>query len=254
MRVTILGCGASEGVPMITRRWGECDPKNPKNIRTRASIVVQKEETTLLVDTSPDLRSQWLASDLERPDAVLYTHDHADHTHGINDLRSFTFHDRKPMPVYGNAETLDSIHKRFSYAFPSKGPMPDIYPPFVAPHVIDGPFRIGQISIIPFAQDHGYSISMGYRFERVAYTTDAVDLDKAAFKTLEGVEVWIVDCVDRQPRASHSHLAKTLEWIKRVQPQRAYLTHMNLYLDYDTLLKELPKGVEPAYDGLVIDI
>lgn len=254
MRVTILGCGASEGVPLITGRWGECDPKNPKNIRSRASIVVEKEGTTLLVDTSPDLRTQWLASSLLRPDAVLYTHDHADHVHGINDIKPFTYHDRKPIPIYSNAETLKSIKERFSYAFPSEESVPDIYPPFVAPHVIEGPFCIGHISITPFVQDHGYSTSIGYRFENIAYSTDVVDLDDAAFQALEGVDVWIVDCIDRQPRASHSHLTKTLEWIKRVQPRQAYLTHMNLYLDYDVLLKELPKGVEPAYDGLVIEV
>lgn len=254
MRVTILGCGASEGVPIITGAWGKCDPQNPKNRRSRASIAVQKKDTTLLVDTSPDLRTQWLASGLERPDAVLFTHDHADHTHGINDVRAFCYLTNKPMPIYSNAETLNSIQRRFYYAFPSDKDTPYIYRAFVDPHIGEEPFQVGDISVVPFTQGHGYSTTLGYRFEKVAYSTDVVELDEAAFKALEGVEVWIVDCIDREPRESHSHLAQTLEWIERVRPRKAYLTHMNLYLDYDTLLKELPPGVEPAYDGLVIEV
>ncbi len=254
MRITILGCGASEGVPILTGKWGECDPENPKNIRTRASIVVEKEGTTLLVDTSPDLRTQWLGSNLQTLDAVLYTHDHADHTHGINDLRPFSYQNQMPIPIYSNAETLHSIKKRFYYAFPTEGPVPDIYRPFLSSNVIEGPLQLGNISITPFAQGHGYSTSLGYRFETMAYSTDVVDLDEAAFKALEGIDVWVVDCISRDPRPSHSHLAKTLEWIERVRPRQAYLTHMSLLLDYDTLVKELPRGVEPAYDGLVIEV
>lgn len=253
MRVTILGCGASEGVPILTGVWGQCDPTNPKNIRTRASIAVEKGETILLVDTSPDLRSQWITAGLNVPEAVLYTHDHADHTHGINDLRPFTYRIQKPMPVFSNAETIESIKKRFYYAFPTQKDGPDIYRPFLTANVIDGPFHIGEILVTPFDQDHGFSKTLGYRFENIAYSTDVVDLDDAAFEALEGVDVWIVDCIDREPRPSHSHLEKTLGWIERVKPKQAFLTHMNLYLDYETLLKELPKGVIPAYDGLVIE-
>ncbi|HUX80129.1 MAG TPA: MBL fold metallo-hydrolase [Alphaproteobacteria bacterium] len=254
MRITILGCGASEGVPIITGRWGECDPYNPKNRRSRASIVVEKGETTLLVDTSPDLRTQWLNTGLQKLDAVLYTHDHADHTHGINDLRPFTYQSKMPLPIYGDAETINSMKKRFYYAFPLEEVVPDIYRPFLSPNVIEGPFQLGNVSVTPFKQAHGYSTTLGYRFEKVAYSTDVVDLDEAAFKILEGIEVWIVDCISREPRISHSHLTKTLEWIARVRPRQAYLTHMSLQLDYDALMKELPKGVEPAYDGLVIEI
>lgn len=254
MRITILGCGASEGVPIITGRWGECDPYNPKNRRSRASIVVEKGETTLLVDTSPDLRTQWLNTGLQKLDAVLYTHDHADHTHGINDLRPFTYQSKIRMPIYGDAETINSMKKRFYYAFPLEEVVPDIYRPFLNPNVIEGPFQLGNISVTPFKQDHGYSTTLGYRFEKVAYSTDVVDLDEAAFKALEGIEVWVVDCIAKEPRISHSHLAKTLEWVERVRPRQAYLTHMSLHLDYDTLMKELPKGVEPAYDGLVIEV
>mgnify|MGYP000373111697 CR=1 FL=1 len=254
MRVTILGCGASEGVPTITGKWGNCDPKNPKNQRSRASIAVQKNGTTLLVDTSPDLRSQWLASGLRNLDAVLYTHDHADHTHGINDLKPFTHERKKPLPVYGDAATLRSIKSRFYYAFLSDAETPDIYRPFLTANIIRDPFQVRDISVTPLVQDHGYSTSLGYRFETIAYSTDVVNLDEHAFQILEGIDIWIVDCIDINPRPSHSHLSKTLEWIKRVRPRQAYLTHMTALLDYETLLKDLPKGVEPAYDGLVIEV
>ena len=254
MRVTILGCGASEGVPVVTGNWGQCDPKNPRNVRTRASIAVEKEGTTLLVDTSPDLRSQWLSANLTRPDAVLYTHDHADHTHGINDLRAFTYLNKIPIPIYGDSHTIESIKRRFAYAFPSEELRPDIYHAFIKDNIIDGPFEIGSISIQPFLQGHGYSTSVGYRFEKIAYSTDVVDLDEGAFKILEGIDIWVVDCIAREPRPSHSHLEQTLKWIERVKPKKAYLTHMSLLLDYESLLKELPKGVEPAYDGLVIEV
>jgi len=254
MRVTILGCGASGGVPVITGAWGKCDPKNPKNRRRRASIAVEKNGVTLLVDTSPDLREQCLEAKIQKIDAVLYTHDHADHTHGIDDLRPFFYHHKMPLPLYGNEETIAFLKSRFEYAFPVEKMRPDIYRPFVVPHIIEGPFQIGDISVEPFVQSHGYSTSIGYRFEKVAYSTDVVDLGEEAFRILEGVEVWIVDCIDIDPRPTHSHLAKTLEWIQRVRPRHAYLTHMTPLLDYDELLKKLPKGVEPAYDGLVIEV
>lgn len=254
MKVTILGCGASEGTPLLIGSWGKCDPTNPRNIRTRASIAVEKGDTTLIVDTSPDLRTQWLREGLGLPTAVFYTHDHADHTHGINDLRPFTYRLKKPVPIYSNKETLDSIKRRFHYAFPSEGERPDIYKAFLSAHELSGPVQIGSIKVTPFDQDHGYMTSIGYRFDNVAYSTDVVRLDERAFGALEGVDVWIVDCVDREPKQSHSHLENTLKWIERVQPKQAYLTHMNFNMDYDTLVKELPKGVEPAYDGLVINL
>ena len=254
MRVTILGCGASEGVPVVTGRWGECDPMNPKNVRTRASIVVQQDETTLLVDTSPDLRMQLLSTGIGKPDAILYTHDHSDHTHGINDVRPFTYGNKIPIPVYSDAHTIESIKRRFAYAFPSETLKPDIYYAFLTANIVEAPFQIGGISVVPFLQGHGYSTTVGYRFEKIAYSTDVVELDEAAFKILEGVDVWIVDCISRDPRPSHSHLEQTLKWIERVKPKQAYLTHMSALLDYETLLKELPKGVQPAYDGLVIEV
>lgn len=254
MRVTILGCGASGGVPLITGEWGVCDPKNPKNRRRRASISVKRKDTTLLVDTSPDLREQCISAHIKRIDAVLYTHDHADHTHGIDDLRPFLHAYKTPLPLYGDRGTIDFLKSRFEYAFPQEDLTPDIYRAFVTPHIIEGPFHVGDIFVQPFLQGHGYSTSLGYRFEKIAYSTDVIELGEEAFNVLEGVEVWIVDCITMDPRPTHAHLAKTLEWIKRVRPRQAYLTHMSHLLDYEKLLKELPKGVEPAYDGLVIEV
>lgn len=254
MRVTILGCGASGGVPLITGEWGACNPQNPKNRRRRASIAVESNETTLIVDTSPDLREQCLMAGIQKITGVLYTHDHADHTHGIDDLRPFLYHNKIPIPVYGNKETLHFLKHRFGYAFPKEKLAPPIYRPFATDHLIEGPFQIGTIPIIPFVQGHGYSTSMGYRFDKVAYSTDVVTLDDAAFQILEGVEIWIVDCITMDPRPTHSHLAQTLTWINRVKPRKAYLTHMSPHLDYDALRNLLPKNVEPAYDGLVINV
>jgi len=254
MRISILGCGASGGVPLITGEWGVCDPHNPKNRRRRASIAVEQKETTLLVDTSPDLREQCLSVGIRKVDAILYTHSHADHTHGIDDLRPFGYLQKKPTPVYGDAETIDFLKKRFWYAFPTEEMQPDAYRPFLESNIVNSPFQIGDISVIPFLQGHGYSTSLGYRFNKIAYSTDVVELDEDAFRILEGVEVWIVDCIAMDPRSTHSHLAKTLEWIKRVKPRLAYLTHMSHSLDYETLRQQLPKGVEPAYDGLSIEV
>jgi phosphoribosyl 1,2-cyclic phosphate phosphodiesterase len=254
MRITILGCGASGGVPLSTGEWGGCNPQNPKNRRRRASIVIEKQGTTLLVDTSPDLREQCLLANIQKIDAVLYTHDHADHTHGIDDVRPFFYRQKMPLPFYGNAETLASLKKRFSYAFPDEKMRPDLYRSFAIANVIEGPFQVGKISVIPFLQGHGYSTSMGYRFEKAAYSTDAVELDEAAFSVLEGIDLWIVDCISIEPRPTHSHLAKTLQWIERVKPRHAILTHLSSSLDYDKLMKELPKGVEVAYDGMNLEV
>lgn len=254
MRVTILGCGHSGGVPLIMGNWGACDPTNPRNRRRRASIAVQRGETTLVVDTSPDLKEQCLSAQLTHIDAVLYTHDHADHTHGVDDLRPFSYSKNVPIPVYGEKNTLDFLKFRFEYAFATEDMTPDIYRAFVTPHLIEGPFQVGDILAHPFAQGHGYSTSIGYRFEKIAYSTDVVELDEKAFAVLEGVDVWIVDCLDRVPKPTHAHLAKTLEWIERVKPRQAYLTHMSHFLDYETLVQELPEGVAPAYDGLVIEV
>jgi len=249
MKVTILGCGASGGVPWIGGDWGSCDPHEPRNRRRRASIVVEAGGSRVLVDTSPDLRAQCLDANISSFDAVIYTHDHADHTHGIDELRPIVQRRRSPMPIFGRADAIESISRRFDYAFGGGA-----YPPIVAPNVIDGPFRVGDVAVTPFEQDHGGPISLGLRFGAIAYSTDLVALDERAFAALAGVKVWIVDALRDKPHPTHAHVDLTLEWIARVGPERAILTHMTAGLDYATLAARLPGGVEPAHDGLVIEL
>lgn len=255
MRVRILGCGGSGGVPLIGNDWGACDPENPKNRRLRASILVEDRDTTLLVDTSPDLREQLLAAAVGQLDGVLFTHDHADHVHGIDDLRPINRRMREWIPIYGDNETLAALRTRFGYVFETIPEKYGFFKPCLTPNLIKGPFQVGNIDVLPFDQAHGFGrMSLGFRFGSVAYSTDVVDLPETAFEALRGVRLWIVDCLRDQPHPTHSHLEKTLSWIKRVQPERAVLTHMNQDLDYESLLKRLPGGVEPAYDGMVLNV
>ena len=254
MRVTILGCGGSGGVPLVgPDGWGNCDPANPKNRRRRASILVEAGATTLLVDTWPDLREQLLAAGRWDIDAVVYTHVHADHIHGIDDLRSVNYHRRAALDVYGSPAALAELQDRFAYTFDA-APTNSYYRPRLTARTVDGPFHVGAVEVRPFEQGHGDITSLGYRFGRVAYSTDVKALDEAAFAALAGVEVWIVDALREAPHGTHSHLAQTLDWIARVEPRRAILTHMNHSLDYATLRRRLPPGIEPAYDGMVIDV
>jgi phosphoribosyl 1,2-cyclic phosphate phosphodiesterase len=256
MRITMLGSGPSWGVPRIGGDWGACDPSNPKNRRRRVSILVEEGGSTLLIDTSPDLREQLLDAGTKRIDAVLFTHSHADHTHGIDDLRSINRMMGKPLPIYAAPFTMTELKTRFRYIF---APIDEeakalFYKPAVEPHEIDGSFSVAGIAVAPFVQDHGFSKTLGFRFGRFAYSTDVVALDETAFAALAGIEVWIVDCIRRASHPTHSHLERTLEWIARVKPRRAIFTHMDQSLDYATLQRELPDGVEPGYDGLVIEV
>jgi phosphoribosyl 1,2-cyclic phosphate phosphodiesterase len=254
MRVRILGCGGSGGVPLVGGLWGNCDPNEPKNRRRRASILIEHGTTAILVDTSPDLREQLLDSGTRHLDAVLFTHAHADHLHGIDDLRSMNRLMRAPIPVHANRETLDQIGQRFGYVFRPLEDGASFYKPTLTPHAIDGTFDIAGIRIVPFAQDHGFTTTLGFRIGGLGYSTDVVALDEAAFAALAGVDLWIVDCLRYEPHPTHSHLARTLDWIARVKPRRAVLTHMDVPLDYATLRRELPAGVEPGYDGLTIEV
>jgi phosphoribosyl 1,2-cyclic phosphate phosphodiesterase len=254
VKIRILGCGGSGGVPLIGDKWGNCDPGEPKNRRRRVSILVEEGATTLLIDTSPDLREQLLDAGTSRLDAVLFTHAHADHLHGIDDLRSVNRLMRAPIPVYANTDTLEKIGQRFGYVFAPLESGDSFYKPTLVPHVIDGAFEIAGIRIVPFEQDHGFSTTLGFRIGDMAYSTDVVDLDETAFAVLKGVELWIVDCLRYEPHPTHSHLAKTLSWVARVKPRRAVLTHMDIPLDYATLRRNLPAGVEPGYDGLMIEL
>jgi len=256
MRVTMLGSGPSWGVPRIGGDWGACDASNPRNRRRRVSILVEEGDATLLVDTSPDLREQLLDAGVKRVDAVLFTHSHADHTHGIDDLRSINRMMGKPMPIYADRVTMDELKARFRYIFAPVDPTAKsaFYKPALEPREFDGPFEAAGVAVVPVAQDHGFSTSWGFRFGRFAYSTDAFGLDETAFAALAGIDVWIVDCIRRSPHPTHSHLERSLDWIRRVRPRRAIFTHMDQTLDYETLRRELPDGVEPGYDGLVIEL
>lgn len=254
MRVTILGCGGSLGVPMVGGQWGSCDPGNPRNRRRRPSILVETDNTRLLVDTSPDLREQLLDAEVDRLDGVLFTHIHADHIHGIDDLRPLVWRRQAPLPAFADAATGGELIARFGYAFANAEVDRGLYKPILDLTEIAGPVTVGDITAQPFVQDHGHSNSLGFRFGRFAYSTDAATLDETAFAILEGVEVWVVDATREEPHPSHAHLARTLDWIDRVRPRQAYLTHMNHTMDYDRLCGILPPGVLPAHDGLVIDL
>lgn len=250
MKLTILGCGTSGGVPKMPEYWGACDPNNPKNRRLRASVLVEEGDTSVIIDTTPDMRQQMLNATVRKLDAVFYTHDHADHTHGIDDLRGFFHAARAKIPVYGDTHTLDVLRDRFRYVFVSQ----DGYPAMARAAAITGPKTVGDITMTPFEQGHGGGISLGYRFGDMAYSTDLDRLPETAFEALKGVKVWVVDALRYEPHPTHTHLAQTLEWIERVQPERAILTHMTWDMDYDTLVRQLPAGVEPGYDGMVITL
>ncbi|MGF1626270.1 MAG: MBL fold metallo-hydrolase [Alphaproteobacteria bacterium] len=237
---------------MATGDWGACDPRNPRNRRRRVSILLESPGgTRVLVDASPDLREQLLSvGGVGHLDAVLFTHAHADHCHGIDDLRALTY-GGMPMAAIGDAETMRVLRHRFGYGFIEVAGL-DAYGPRLSGAEIAGPFCIGDIEISAFRQSHGPKHTLGYRFGPVAYSTDVNALDETAFRALEGVDVWIVDCLRMEPHPTHSHFAQTLGWIDRVKPRRAILTHMNQSLDYDVIASLCPPGVEPGFDGLVV--
>lgn len=259
MKITILGCGHSLGVPVIGCDCAVCKSDNPKNRRMRVSVAVEVAGKTLIIDTSPDFREQMLLNNIKKIDAVLYTHDHADHAHGIDDLRSFNFLQDSTIPIYGNNATISSLQKRFAYTFMPRPAQNAMFRPSLTANIIpDGDvvseFIIENIQIIAFEQQHGKIKSIGYRIGDFAYSTDVDYLPETAFEALKGVKIWVVDCLRYEPSYSHSHLERTLEWIKRVQPKQAILTHTAHEFDYDKLPSELPNGVLMGYDGMVIKI
>jgi phosphoribosyl 1,2-cyclic phosphate phosphodiesterase len=257
----ILGCGSSGGVPRIGPEgpdWGACDPHEPRNVRTRCSLLVRAGGVTVLIDTSPDMARQLIEARAGRLDAVLYTHDHADQAHGIDDLRMVAINSRARVPVYADSQTLDSLSGRFGYCF--KTPAGSAYPPILEARTIPEPpaeFSIpgragALLPVTAFAQEHGGIRSLGFRIKGLAYSSDVVGLDEDAFAALAGVDVWIVDALRYKPHPSHAHVEKALAWIARVRPRRAILTNLHVDLDYRSLAAELPPGVEPAYDGMEI--
>lgn len=264
LQVVILGSGSSGGVPRADGNWGACDPTDWRNRRSRCSLLVRRRsplgpehETTVIVDTSPDFRTQATAAGVRRVDAVLYTHDHADQTHGIDDLRAFYLHDRRRTPCYMDAHTWASLDQRFGYVFKGERGYPAIcdmiaLPDHGVPWAIDGPS--GAIPVTAFDQDHGDIRSVGFRFGDLAYSSDVVGLPDSAFESLAGVKVWILDALRYTPHPTHATVDQALGWIERVRPERAILTNMHIDLDYRELAGRLPKGVEPAWDGLSIQL
>lgn len=257
IRVTILGCGPSGGVPLIGCDCAVCNSADPKNRRSRSSIAIASADTAILIDASPDLREQLLRAKLRRFDAVVFTHAHADHVHGLDELRSINYLTNKVLPAFGDEATLADIKARFGYAFEGAKPIGGFwYQPSLDPRPIDGPFRVGALTLRPFVQGHGLyrQSTLGFRIGTFAYSTDVKDMPEESFWALEGVKVWVVDCLSAKPNPAHSHLDQTLAWIARVKPERAILTHMNHSLEYEALKRLLPAGVEPAYDGMVIEV
>jgi phosphoribosyl 1,2-cyclic phosphate phosphodiesterase len=262
-RFTILGCGSSPGVPRIGNDWGACDPQNPRNRRLRCSLLAQRvgssgATTNVLIDTSPDLRQQALAAELAELDAVLFTHPHADHIHGIDDLRGFVLNMRRRVDIYADDQTMARLKEAFAYCFET--PPGSDYPPLANPHRIElgkslaiaGPG--GTLTAIPIAQVHGRIRSLAFRIGGLAYSPDVSDLDDEAEYRLRDLDVWIVDALRPTPHPSHLSLNEALSWVDRIKPKRAILTHMHVDLDYEALRRSLPPSVEPAYDGLAIDL
>ena len=256
----ILGCGSSGGVPRLGGHWGDCDPTNPKNVRTRCSMLVTKTgdngTTRVLVDTSPDLRQQLLDAEVGELDAVVYTHAHADHVHGLDDIRMVVYNMRQRLQVWADGDTGNQLLARFGYAFVQ--PKGSSYPPICDLNTIDGDVVIdgagGAITLTPFEVEHGSIDALGFRIGNAAYLPDVSDIPDDVWPHLQNLDLWIVDALRRDPHPTHAHLAKTLEWIDRVAPKRAVLTNMHIDLDYATLAAETPDHITPAFDGLTLTL
>ncbi len=258
LRFTILGCGSSGGVPRLGGHWGDCDPENPRNRRRRCSMLVERDgadgTTSVLIDTSPDLRSQLLDTGTGRLDGVVYTHAHADHVHGIDDLRMIVFNMRRRVPVWADGDTQNDLLSKFGYAFVQPEGSP--YPPILTMKTISGPFEIdgpgGPIPFLPFKVGHGSIDALGFRIGGLAYLPDVADIYDKAWETLQDLDYWVLDALRRTPHPTHAHLAQSLEWIARAKPKHAVLTNMHIDMDYETVSAETPDHISAAYDGLTL--
>jgi phosphoribosyl 1,2-cyclic phosphate phosphodiesterase len=262
LAITILGCGSSGGVPRVGSGWGACDPAEPRNRRRRCSIMVEQRgergTTRVLVDTTPDLREQLLGADVRHLDAVLFTHDHADHTHGIDDLRPLVIHMRRVMPVYLDETTARVMGERFGYCF--RTPEGSDYPPIVRDfritlgHDVHVEGAGGPLAATPFRLHHGrHYDALGFRFGNIAYTPDVSAVPDESVGFLADLDLWIIDALRPTPHPTHFSLSEALAWIARMKPRRAVLTNMHTDLDYAQLAASLPPGVAPAYDGMVLE-
>jgi len=261
---TILGCGSSGGVPRVGNNWGACDPNEPKNRRRRCSLLLtgtmqgRAGKTQIVIDTGCDLREQLLAADVKNIDAVFYTHEHADHTHGIDDLRALALNSGKRIDIYMGERTKLRLHKSFSYCF--EAPKDSGYPPILNSHEIGAgkPIIIagegGEITLLPVLQEHGNITTYGFRIGDFLYSCDVSGFADQSLSHLTNLDVWIVDALRRKTHPSHLNLEQSLAWIKRIKPHQAILTNLHVDLDYETLREETPDNVTPAYDGMRIDI
>jgi phosphoribosyl 1,2-cyclic phosphate phosphodiesterase len=262
-RFTLLGCSSSPGVPRINGDWGNCDPNNPRNRRTRASFLIEQigpdgGKTTVVVDTGPDFREQMIRAKVEHIDAVVYSHAHADHLHGIDDLRGYFITQKNRIPIYAEPVTMARIEDGFGYCL--KTPAGSSYPPIVQPMIVDSldqPIEIsgagGTLSLLPLKQQHGDIISIGLRIGDVAYCCDISDFPEETVGKLSGLDLLYIDALQYRPHPSHLSLDQALSWIERLAPRHAVLTHMHTPLDYETVMGETPSHVEPGYDGYVIE-
>jgi phosphoribosyl 1,2-cyclic phosphate phosphodiesterase len=260
VRVTVLGCGGSAGVPLIggadgAGDWGACDPQESRNRRTRTSIVIEQNNQRLLVDTSPDLRTQLLACSIKGVDAVLYTHAHADHVTGIDEVRILNRIAGRPLGAYATEKVLAELATRFEYVFRPWKP-PGFYRPVLEPHPVapGETVEIAGMAVRLFLQEHKVTTTLGLRVGSFGYSTDVVELNDAAFETLSGIDTWLVGCYQRTSHSTHASLTRVLEWANRLGARRTILTHMGNDMDWAWMEANLPPGVEAARDGMVIEV
>ncbi len=254
--ITILGCGSSSGVPAIGNKWGNCNPNNPKNRRLRSSILIKYNNINLLVDATPDLRQQLLNANVRSLDGVLITHCHADHINGIDDFRFLNVLMKKDLNLYATKQNIDEIKKRFAYVFDKLSPQAKgfYYKPCLIPNEINGLFKINNLKILSFQQDHGFIESTGFRIKNFAYSSDIFNINEEVFEKLENLDLWIVDCLRFEPHKSHAHYEKVMKWVERLKPKKTILTHMNYEIDYEHINSLLPKNCKAAYDGLKLKL